>query len=132
MHVVHLHHVELAEPVCASRISELSCCSARDFTSLYALECWIILRVFSASCAGDVTLKIMLDPSSVTSYVSIGGVNEPEIGQRKVEHEIRLKDGEVNLLGGMLEHTDTKSLSGIPGLSQIPIVKYSSPKRILR
>jgi general secretion pathway protein D len=74
----------------------------------------------------------MLDASSVTSYVSIGGVNEPEIGQRKVEHEIRLKDGEVNLLGGMLEHTDTKSLSGIPGLSQIPIVKYSSPKRILR
>jgi general secretion pathway protein D len=41
-----------------------------------------------------------------------------------VEHEIRLKDGEVNLLGGMLEHTDTKSLTGIPGLSQIPIVKY--------
>ncbi len=73
---------------------------------------------------GDVTLKIMLDVSSVTSYVSIGGINEPEIGQRKVEHEIRLKDGEVNLLGGMLEHTDTKSLSGIPGLSQIPIVKY--------
>jgi general secretion pathway protein D len=73
---------------------------------------------------GDVTLKIMLDVSSVTSYVSIGGISEPEIGQRKVEHEIRLKDGEVNLLGGMLEHTDTKSLSGIPGLSQIPIVKY--------
>ena len=58
---------------------------------------------------GDVTLKIMLDVSSVTSYVSIGGISEPEIGQRKVEHEIRLKDGEVNLLGGMLEHTDTKS-----------------------
>ncbi len=73
---------------------------------------------------GDVTLKIMLDVSSVTSYVSIGGISEPEIGQRKVEHEIRLKDGEVNLLGGMLEHTDTKSLTGIPGLSQIPIVKY--------
>jgi general secretion pathway protein D len=73
---------------------------------------------------GDVTLKIMLDVSSVTSYVSIGGISEPEIGQRKVEHEIRLKDGEVNLLGGMLEHTDTKSLSGVPGLSQIPIVKY--------
>lgn len=73
---------------------------------------------------GDVTLKIMLDVSSVTSYVSIGGINEPEIGQRKVEHEIRLKDGEVNLLGGMLEHTDTKSITGIPGLSQIPFVKY--------
>jgi general secretion pathway protein D len=46
------------------------------------------------------------------------------IGQRKIEHEIRLKDGEVNLLGGMLEHQDTKSVSGIPGLSSIPILKY--------
>jgi general secretion pathway protein D len=73
---------------------------------------------------GDVTLKIMLDVSSVTGYVSIGGISEPEIGQRKVEHEIRLKDGEVNLLGGMLEHTETKSVSGLPGLSQLPIFKY--------
>jgi general secretion pathway protein D len=73
---------------------------------------------------GEVTLKIVLDVSSVTSYVSIGGINEPEIGQRKVEHEIRLKDGEVNLLGGMLEQQETKSLSGIPGFSQIPIMKY--------
>lgn len=73
---------------------------------------------------GDVTLKIVLDVSSVIGYVSIGGISQPEIGQRKVEHEIRMKDGEVNLLGGMLEHTETKSVSGIPGLSQVPIVKY--------
>jgi len=46
------------------------------------------------------------------------------IGQRKVEHEIRLKDGEVSLLGGMLQQQDAQSLTGIPGLSQIPILKY--------
>ncbi len=73
---------------------------------------------------GDITLKIVLDVSSVTSYVTIGSISEPVIGQRKVEHEIRLKDGETNLLGGMLEQEDTKSISGIPGLAQIPILKY--------
>ena len=73
---------------------------------------------------GDIGLKISLDVSSVTSYVSIGGISEPEIGQRKIEHEIRLKNGEVNLLGGMFETEDTKSISGIPGLSQIPVLKY--------
>jgi general secretion pathway protein D len=73
---------------------------------------------------GDIGLKISLDVSSVTSYVSIGGISEPEIGQRKIEHEIRLKDGEVNLLGGMFETQETKSISGIPGLSQIPVLKY--------
>ena len=73
---------------------------------------------------GDIGLKISLDVSSVTNYVSIGGISEPEIGQRKIEHEIRLKDGEVNLLGGMFETQETKSISGIPGLSQIPVLKY--------
>jgi general secretion pathway protein D len=73
---------------------------------------------------GDVTLKISLDVSSVTGYNSISGVSEPVIGQRKVEHEIRLKDSEVSLLGGMLEQQDIKSLSGIPGLAKIPILKY--------
>lgn len=73
---------------------------------------------------GDVTLKIALDVSSVTSYETIEDVSEPVIGQRKVEHEIRLKDGEVSLLGGILERQDTQSLTGIPGLAQIPILRY--------
>jgi general secretion pathway protein D len=72
----------------------------------------------------EISLKLTLDVSAVTSHVSIGGIDQPVIGQRKIEHEIRLKDGEVNLLGGMLEDTQTKALSGIPGLASIPILKY--------
>jgi len=72
----------------------------------------------------EVTLKMTLDISAVTSYVNIGGISQPVIGQRKIEHEIRLKDGEVNLLGGMLEDQQTKALSGIPGLANVPILKY--------
>ncbi len=73
---------------------------------------------------GEVTLKITMDISSVTGTSNIGGISQPVIGQRKIEHEVRLKEGEANLLGGMLEDTQTKSLTGIPGLSQIPILKY--------
>ena len=73
---------------------------------------------------GEITLKISMDISSVTSYTNIGGIQQPVIGQRKIEHEVRLKEGEVNLLGGMLEDQQTKSLTGIPGLGQIPILKY--------
>jgi general secretion pathway protein D len=72
----------------------------------------------------EVTLKISMDISSVTGQSSIGGISQPIIGQRKIEHEIRLKDGEANLLGGILEDQQTKSLSGIPGLAQIPILRY--------
>ena len=73
---------------------------------------------------GEITLKVSMEISSVTSHVSIGGIDQPVIGQRKIEHEIRLREGEVNLLGGMLEDDDIKSLSGIPGLAKIPLLKY--------
>jgi len=73
---------------------------------------------------GEVTLKVTMDISSVTGTSNIGGISQPIIGQRKIEHEVRLKEGEVNLLGGMLEDSQTRSLTGIPGLSQIPILKY--------
>ncbi len=73
---------------------------------------------------GEVTLKILMDVSAVTGQQNIGGISQPIIGQRKIEHEIRLKDGEANLLGGIMEDQQTKSLSGIPGLAQIPILRY--------
>jgi general secretion pathway protein D len=72
----------------------------------------------------EVTLKILMDVSAVTGQSNIGGISQPIIGQRKIEHEIRLKDGEANLLGGIMEDQQTKSLAGIPGLAQIPILKY--------
>jgi len=72
----------------------------------------------------EVTLKISMDISSVTGNSNIGGISQPIIGQRKIEHEIRLKDGEPSLMGGMFENNDIKSISGIPGLSQIPLLKY--------
>src|SRR5256885_3875237 len=72
----------------------------------------------------EVTLKISMDISSVTGQSNIGGISQPIIGQRKIEHEIRLKDGEANLLGGFMENRETRSLSGIPALAQGPILKY--------
>jgi general secretion pathway protein D len=73
---------------------------------------------------GEVTLKMSMDVSAVTGQQNIGGISQPIIGQRKIEHEIRLKDGEANLLGGIMEDHQTRALSGIPGLAQIPILKY--------
>lgn len=72
----------------------------------------------------SVTLKISMDVSSVTGSVDIGGISQPVIGQRRIDHEIRLKEGEVNLLGGILEDSDIKAVSGFPGLSNLPLFKY--------
>lgn len=70
----------------------------------------------------DVTLKMALEISTVTGSQNIGGIDQPIIGQRRIEHETRLQDGEVNLVGGILEDTETNSLSGYPWLARIPIL----------
>lgn len=72
----------------------------------------------------EVTLKLVLEVSSVTGNTTIGGISQPIISQRKIEHDIRLKEGEVNLLGGMFEQTDIKTISGLPFLAQLPFLKY--------
>jgi general secretion pathway protein D len=72
----------------------------------------------------EVSMKISLEVSAIDSYQTIGGLTEPVIGQRKIDHEIRMRDGEVSLIGGMMEHDDVQNMSGLPWLAQIPVLKY--------
>lgn len=72
----------------------------------------------------DISLKVSVEVSSVTGEATIGGIQQPIISQRKIEHEIRLKEGEVSILGGLFERIDTKTLNGWPGLANVPIMRY--------
>ena len=72
----------------------------------------------------DVTLKMNVEVSNHSSDVTISGVTQPVIGQRKTTTTIELKDGEPCLLAGIITKQETASISGTPGLSQIPILKY--------
>lgn len=72
----------------------------------------------------EVSMKLKVEVSSVAGSVSIGGINQPEIAQRVIEQDIRLKNGEVNILGGLIERDQTKNLAGWPGLQKIPFLKY--------
>ena len=73
---------------------------------------------------GDVSMHLHMEISSVTGQSNLGGITQPIIGQKTDDAFIRLRDGEVSLLGGMLEDQQTRAVSGIPGLAQIPILKY--------
>ena len=73
---------------------------------------------------GEISMHVEVEISSVQSYVNLGGISQPIIAQQKVIHDIRLKDGEVNLLGGLKQIQDSTTVSGIPGLSSIPVIKW--------
>ena len=73
---------------------------------------------------GEVSMHVEVEISSVQSYVNLGGISQPIIAQQKVIHDIRMKDGEVNLLGGLRQSQDSTTVSGIPGLSSMPVIKW--------
>jgi general secretion pathway protein D len=73
---------------------------------------------------GQVTLKTVMEISNLNGNTTIGGITQPIISTRRVEHTIRLDDGEINLLGGINEQQDTKTSGGTPFLGQIPLLKY--------
>jgi general secretion pathway protein D len=72
----------------------------------------------------EISMHIEVEISNVSGEVEISGVKQPIISQRKVVHDIRIKEGEVNLLGGLMASEDVKTMAGIPGLMRIPFFKY--------
>jgi general secretion pathway protein D len=72
--------------------------------------------------ADEVTLQVDFEISTISSTIDVGGVSQPVIGQRKVNHIIRLKEGEAALIGGLMQVTQTSVKSGWPGLMNIPLI----------
>jgi general secretion pathway protein D len=72
----------------------------------------------------EISMKVHIEVSSQTNTVNIGGINQPVISQRSIEHDIRLKDGEVNVLGGLIEQTDSNSINGWPGFQSVPLFRH--------
>lgn len=72
--------------------------------------------------ADEVTLQIEFEISNISQTIDVGGVSQPVIGQRKVNHVIRLREGEAALIGGLMQVTQTSTKSGWPGLMDIPIL----------
>jgi len=72
--------------------------------------------------ADEVTLHVNFEVSNVRNYINIGGVQQPVIGQRTNEADIRLREGEVNILAGLDGTQDSSVVNGIPGLVNIPIL----------
>ena len=72
---------------------------------------------------GDILLDVTIINNSRGSDVNIGGVNIPSFGNREVTTRLRLRDGESNLLAGLLREDERRSLNGFPGAIHVPVLK---------
>ena len=66
-----------------------------------------------------VSLAVKIELSSI-SGTGFGGL--PTFGNRSINTTIRLKDGETNMLAGLIRDDERRSMAGIPGLSDIPLI----------
>jgi len=79
----------------------------------------------------EVSLRLKVEISSHTGDANIGGITQPIISSRTIEHDIRLKEGEVSILGGLIERTDTQNVNGWPGFAKLPILgRIFSDKKV--
>ena len=67
----------------------------------------------------EVTLSLKVSLSNL-SGTGFGGL--PTFGNREITTTIRLKDGETNMLAGLIRDEERSSLAGVPGLSDLPLV----------
>ena len=67
----------------------------------------------------DVSLALKVEVSNVSGE-GFGGL--PTFGNRFINTVIRLKDGETNMLAGLIRDDERRVLDGVPGLSDLPIV----------
>ncbi len=70
----------------------------------------------------EVTLQLRFELSSIAAQGATPN-EPPTLGNRTINTTIRLKDGETNLLAGLIRQDERRSMRGIPGIDKIPILR---------
>ena len=72
---------------------------------------------------GDIRLEMSVESSALGPSISVAGQEVPSFSSRKVTTTLRLREGESNLLAGLLRDDQRKILTGFPGLLRVPILR---------
>jgi type II secretory pathway component GspD/PulD (secretin) len=69
---------------------------------------------------GDVIIELTLESSALGPSINVAGTSVPSFPLRRVTTKLRLRDGESNLLAGLLREDERKSITGFPGIVNVP------------
>jgi general secretion pathway protein D len=66
---------------------------------------------------------ITVDKSGIGPNVEVAGQSLPTFIQRSASVSMRLRDGESNLLAGLIREEDRRTIEGLPGINRIPLLR---------
>ena len=69
---------------------------------------------------GEIILDLTVESSNLGPHVSVAGQDIPSFGSRRVHTRLRLREGESNLLAGLLRDEQRRALTGLPGIMRVP------------
>ena len=72
---------------------------------------------------GEIVMDLLLENSARGQDSTIAGQTLPAFASRKVTTRLRLRDGESNLLAGLLRADERRSLRGFPGILRLPLLQ---------
>jgi general secretion pathway protein D len=72
---------------------------------------------------GEVILELSVENSSLGAAVDVGGQSAPSFTSRKVTTHLRLREGEANLLAGLIRQDSNNNRQGLPWLMRVPVIK---------
>lgn len=77
----------------------------------------------TVSLDDEVSMKVALEVSNILDTVTrASGTQAYRLGTRNTSTSLRVKDGETNILAGLIQRDERRSNTGIPGLNEIPVV----------
>lgn len=76
----------------------------------------------SISLDNDVSMKIALEVSNILETIRLSGAQAYRLGTRNTSTTLRVRDGETNILAGLIQREDRRSNTGIPGLNEAPLI----------
>jgi general secretion pathway protein D len=72
----------------------------------------------------EISVQVNVDVKALAEDRQVGNTVSPSFTDRNIVHTIRLKEGETNVLGGLISQLEQTSMTGLPLLKDIPVLKY--------
>ena len=97
--------------------------SAAITTSVVYVDTGVVLSVRPHINAGGlVTLEVVQEVSDVQDGVTTTGLNSPTINKRTAQTTVAVQSGDTMVLAGLIKEDKNAGSSGLPLLSEIPVV----------
>lgn len=75
------------------------------------------------SLDGEVSMKLALEVSNILETITrASGTQAYRLGTRNTSTTLRVRDGETNILAGLIQRDERRSNNGVPGLNEVPLL----------